>query len=365
MAYELNYSRLDRLVHRLAFAAPFIQLTAADVERTLFGAQFRAARAARPIFVTSLPRAGTTVLLEALAEFPSIATHRYRDMPFVLAPVFWSRVSGPFRQPSVPRERAHGDGVVVGFDSPEAFEEILWRTFWPEKYRGQRIALWQAADRKAEARSFFLEHMKKIVALRRPDRLQDGRYLSKNNANIARLAAIRRLFPDAAIVVPVRRPLEHAASLLRQHRHFLAIHRDTPFVRRYMSDIGHYEFGELHRPLAFPRLDELTANRDPLTLDYWLGYWIAAFAHVAERHEEALLVSYEDACADAPGVLGAICAGLDLREEGSLASAASHFRAAPAANEEADRAADRRLRDQAEALYQELRQRSPKLSSRR
>jgi hypothetical protein len=35
VAYELNYSRLDRLLHRVAFAAPFIQLTAADIEQAM------------------------------------------------------------------------------------------------------------------------------------------------------------------------------------------------------------------------------------------------------------------------------------------------------------------------------------------
>ena len=28
-------------------------------------------------------------------------------------------------------ERAHGDGMTIGYDSHEAFEEVLWRAFWP------------------------------------------------------------------------------------------------------------------------------------------------------------------------------------------------------------------------------------------
>jgi hypothetical protein len=353
VAYELNYSPFDRLVHRLAFAAPFVQLTAADIEKTMYGGQYRAARAPRPIFVTSLPRAGTTVLLEALAEFPSLAAHLYRDMPFVMAPILWSRLSGPFRRPPELRERAHGDGVQVGFDSPEAFEEILWRAFWPGKYRPDRIQLWQAGDARGDARAFFLEHMKKIVALRRPDRLRDGRYVSKNNANIARLDAIPRMFPDASIVVPVRRPLDHAASLLRQHRNFLTIHRETPFVRRYMADIGHYEFGDLHRPLAFPGLDALIGGRDPLTLDYWIAYWMAAFSHLAERRDRVIVVPYEASCDDAPRALAALCARLDLPPEDALPKAAAHFRPAPPSRATAGEV-DPALLERAEALYGQL-----------
>ncbi len=184
-------------------------------------------------------------MLDVLHRFPSLATHTYRDMPFVMAPILWSRLSSAFRKRVEPRERAHGDGMQVGYDSPEAFEEIFWRAFWPEKYTDIGIALWGADDIKDEARTFFVEHMKKIIALRRPDRVRDGRYISKNNGNIARLDLIGRMFPEAKILVPVRHPLEHAASLLRQHRNFIEMHKDEAFIRRYMADLGHYEFGEL------------------------------------------------------------------------------------------------------------------------
>ena len=353
MAYELNYSALDRLLHRVAFAAPFVQLTAADIERALYGATYDTIRAQRPIFVTSLPRAGTTLLLEALTLFPSLACHVYRDMPFVMAPLLWSKLTAPFRQPEELRERAHGDGIAIGFDSPEAFEEIVWRAFWPLKYGRRQIELWTEADVNREARSFFVDHMKKIVALRRPERGADGRYLSKNNGNVARLDLIGRMFPDATILVPVRRPVEHARSLLRQHQNFLEMHQQSPFVRRYMADLGHYEFGEVHRPIAFPALDELTAGRDPLKLDYWLGYWIAAFEHLLLQKQRIVVVSYENACGNPDRALAAICARLDIPDEGMLPSAAALFReTGNGRGHEAD--VDQALRDRADAVYKSL-----------
>jgi hypothetical protein len=355
MAHELNYSRLDRLLHRVAFAAPFVQLTAADVEKMVCGSSYETVRGARPIFITSLPRAGTTLMLEALNHFPSLASHVYRDMPFVLAPVLWSRLSGPFRQPAELRERAHGDGMEVGFDSPEAFEEILWRAFWPKKYSDDGIALWEAQDSSREARAFLVDHMKKIIALRRPDRPHDGRYLSKNNANIARLDLLPRMFPDAAILLPVRRPVAHARSLLRQHLNFLEMHRQAPFVRRYMADLGHYEFGDVHRPIRFPGLDALVANRDPLTIDYWLSYWVAAFEHVLLHRDSVIVVSYEDACAEPTRAVEAICARLGIDDEGLAPTVAALFkRDRPGGPGEAD--VDESLRDRAERVYAALMQ---------
>jgi hypothetical protein len=267
-----------------------------------------------------------------------------------MAPVLWARLSRAYRKPSELRERAHGDGIEVGYDSPEAFEEVLWRTFWREKYAPGGIALWRAEDDKPEARAFFAEHMKKIVALRRPDRIHDGRYISKNNANIARLDLVGRMFPDAKILLLLRSPLEHAYSLLRQHLNFLGMHKASAFTRTYMSDIGHYEFGELHRPIAFPLLDALTGGRDRRTIDYWLGYWIAAFEYVRSNLDRVIVVSYEQACIDPHGTLGDLCRQLDVADEGVLPQAAALFR-----NEAAARrcpvVADRELSAHAERLH--------------
>ena len=83
-----------------------------------------------PIFICGLARSGTTILLECLAAHPDTATHRYRDYPGVLAPIVWNRVAERlYAGGSAPRERAHGDGIAVTPDSPEAVAEMLWMAF--------------------------------------------------------------------------------------------------------------------------------------------------------------------------------------------------------------------------------------------
>jgi hypothetical protein len=292
-------------------------------------------------------------MLEVLHQFPSLATNTYRDMPFVMAPILWSRFSNAFRKRAEPQERAHGDGMQFSYDSPEAFEEILWRAYWPEKYTNTSIALWSEDDIKDEALAFFVEHMQKIIALRRPDRMNDARYISKNNSNLARLDLIGRMFPKAKILVPIRHPLGHAVSLHRQHRNFIGMHEDEAFIRRYMADLGHYEFGDLHRPIAFWGVHKLLSNRNPLQIDYWLAYWIATFRHVLERRDKVILISYETICANGRRGLTKICAQLEIPEEGILDTVASIFKA-PSSPKCDKTEFDNKLLEQAEELFKAL-----------
>ncbi len=243
--------------------------------------------------------------------------------------------------------------MLLGYDSPEAFEEILWRAFWPGKYTQAGIVLWEEGDTSAEATDFLTDHMRKIIALRRPERRIDGRYISKNNANLARIDVLCRMYPDARILVPVRRPYEHARSLLRQHLNFLQMHDRDPFTRRYMEDIGHYEFGVLHHPIMFPGLNDLISGRDPLSADYWLGYWIAAFEHVLSRRAKVVPVSYEETCADPKPALARICDALGLATERQLDTVAALFRSS-AERPRDDGLFDGKLLARADGLYRSL-----------
>ena len=346
------YSALDRFVHRIAFANPGVQLTAAQIEDSLLGRGLDAVEMGSPIFITSLPRAGTTILLTALNSVPELATHLYRDMPFVMAPLLWSRISGRFRKDAVLGERAHGDGLAIGYDSPEAFEEVMWHAFWPDHFQQSKIELWSADDMNSDARAFMTAHFRKIISLRCERGVRAGRYLSKNNANIARLDLIPKMFPGSVVLVPVRGPLAHAASLWRQHTSFLERHRKDAFALRYMADIGHFEFGALHRPIGFEGFGELIDGLDPTELDYWLAYWIAAFEHITAHRDHVNLIGYETLC-EQPDRAGAqLCELLAIDGE-RAGQIGRHFRPVPALKPDIE-AHRSPLRDRAEALHRRL-----------
>jgi hypothetical protein len=290
--FENRYSRLDRLLHRLAFRTGAAQEALADIEATAFRRALDSTPSADPVFITALPRAGTTILLNLLWSMGRFASPTYRDMPFVLCPLLWSRFTGAFAVEDTPRERAHGDGMEVSGSSPEAFEETVWKRFWPRHYTTDRIVPWEPGEENAEFNAFFERHMKKIVIVRRRERPAAQRYLSKNNASIARLAARTGPMATGTLLVPFREPVQHAASMLLQHRRFLEIHAEDDFTRRYMSAIGHHEFGSDLRPVDFDGW--LADAPEPGGLEFWLRYWITAYAHILDHlGPSVVLVSYD------------------------------------------------------------------------
>lgn len=311
-----THTAWDRLLHRFAFAATPAFKGLADMESRLYRSSLAAMPTGRAVFVAGLPRAGTTMLTRALAALGPFATSRYRDMPFLLTPLLWHALSRRLPRRRSLLVRAQGDGVVVSPDTPEALEEIVWRAFWPAKYHADRIEPWQASERDAhgEFAPFLASHLAKTIALRRRQGQPASRYLSKNNANLGRVANILTLHPDAVVVVPFREPRRQAASLLRQHRRFLRIHAADPFAKRYMADVGHFEFGANLKPIDFGGwLANATVASEAADLDFWLRYWRAAYRHaLAEAGENVVFVSYEAICARPFETLTRVCGLLGI-----------------------------------------------------
>src|SRR5262249_13863053 len=129
--------------------------------------------------------------------------------------------------------------------------------------------------------------------------------------------------------------------------------RDKFFPRRYMADIGHYEFGALHRPIRFPGLEDLLEGRDERTLDYWLAYWVAAFEHVRTRRHKVRIVPYEALCGDGPTVFRELCGQLGVGDAQAVARASEIFRRRTDHAVSTDEV-DEDLRMSSQALYTDL-----------
>lgn len=352
---EARYGGLERLLHRLAFAALPLQKSLAELEDRIYARRAAGVRVSRPVFIASLPRAGTTLLLETIAALPGFATHTYRNMPFLLIPLLWNALSRPFHAAGGKVERAQSDGVHIDFDSPEAFEEVLWRAFHPAQYGADRILPWgaDAGFDCAEFDAFMEGHIRKLASLRVG--AGPARYLSKNNGNLSRLAKLARLFPDGTLLIPFRNPVDHAASLWRQHLLFEQLHAGEPFTRRYMADLGHYDFGANLRPIDFDHWLDEKGLEPPSSANFWLRYWRAAFAHVlANLNDQTALLSYDGLCAASAAGLQRIAQRLGVEDSaGLMATAATRFRL-PTRYDAGPLNLNQELLESAQALHQEL-----------
>ncbi|MGH8583532.1 MAG: sulfotransferase [Gammaproteobacteria bacterium] len=326
MGFENRYTDVDRLLHRLSFRTTQTQIELAGLEERVFRGQLAAIEVGRPVFITALPRAGTTLLLQWCAGLDEFATHCYRDMPFVLLPLIWDRFSSAFRRSDKPRERAHGDGMLVSIDSPAAFEEIIWKAMWPDHYQGDRIRPWEK-DHNPPFVEYFKNHIRKIIRLRQRNPDLVPRYVSKNNANIARIDSLANAFPDATFVVPFRDVVQHAGSLLRQHRNFLEIHSKDAFAREYMDGIGHYDFGENLRPIDFNGWLTTARHPDPITIGFWIEYWSVAYEYLLDRLNPSIhFLSYEALCGGPQRGLAQISELLSIEHHNEFSSKGAEIR---------------------------------------
>lgn len=305
-----NYGFLDRLLHRVALGSDTVAAMTFELESLLFPTdQHRQATHGNPVFVAGLARAGTTLLMRLLHDTGEFCSLTYRDMPFLLAPNLWQKLGGASAQAGAASERAHGDGLLVDFDSPEALEEAFWRVHCGADYIFPTHLSPMVAD--AEVVEKFRRYIGHILR-----RHGGNRYLSKNNNNILRLATLRKAFPDAVILVPFRNPLDQATSLLQQHRRFTAMHGEDAFSRSYMGWLVHHEFGGDHRPFNWG-----TAAGNPGTpdsLDYWLAQWFNAYTALSAQQRDASLglifVDYDALCADPQAYWSALAKKTGLRD---------------------------------------------------
>ena len=288
-----RYGKPARILHGLALGIPFVAETSFDIEQVVLRPDISSVVGRKHVFIAGLARSGTTLLMRRFYASGRFFSLTYRDMPFVLMPSLWRKVSAFARQRPQRQERAHGDGIFIDHDSPEALEEVFWRTFTGHEYIRSDKLIPVTPDDEVIAR--FRAYVASILS-----QAVDGRevcYLSKNNNNILRLPSLRKAFPGALIIVPYRDPLQQAMSLLCQHQRFLRDEKMDTFTSRYMRWLGHHEFGADHRPFCFGKGQ--ARYHDSSDLNYWIELWLNTYAWLdAQAPDTALFLSYETFCRD-------------------------------------------------------------------
>ncbi len=277
----------------------------------------------RPVYVTSLPRSGTTILTEMLEQHPDLTCHHYSDFPNVWTP-YWRNylLQKTRRQTPKFEERAHQDRIQVNNDSPEAVEEVLWMYFFPSTHDVQSDNVLDGTTRNSEFKVFYREHILKLLAIR-----QATRYLTKGNYNVSRIRYILSLFPDAKFLIPVRDPVHHVASLGKQHALFNLASREDPRIPLQLAWSGHFEFGpdRTHVNFGNPQTSQAISDawEQGREVEGWARYWAVTYQHILDQLHEfpevrdaCLLFRYEDFCARSATVIDAILDHCELPLEG-------------------------------------------------
>lgn len=339
---QFEYTSLERYLHWIALELTFVREISFDLEKLFYLPQKTASTnddgallpSARPVYVTGMARSGTTLMLNILEEMDDFRSLTYRDMPFVLAPNLWKTLTGKFHVNAAKKERAHNDGVMMDFDSPEALEEVFWQTYSSYKRTNESLVI----DRPSlKALAKFADY-RAVVANPRSAAVAPTlkRYLSKNNNNLVRLSDLGA-DPTATTLLMYRDPVAMARSLYQQHQIFSEMHGEDSFTKHYMTWLAHHEFGLGHLPFDFA-LPEMDASLTPDNPNYWLSYWNAVHLYIlAQSDARFYLINYDALCKEPELMLQSIFASIGVdADAGRLAKKINEPRTLPKNADEFD-----------------------------
>ena len=313
----------DRIAGALHAAIPRLGPMLARLESMTLSDEIANSPVCKPIYVCGLARAGSTLLLETLNAHSATTSHRYADYRMLWTPYWWNwlRARAPGLGEAAVAERAHGDRIRVSFESPEAFEEVFWMHFYPNLHQQRASEALGAEDFNPEFSRMLQAHISKLLAVRGA-----SRYLAKANYHVNRIALLARMFPDARFVVPVREPVSHVASLVRQNRIFSKAGQDNLSVRRHLQRVGHFEFGLDKRATVLG--DGASARAS--VADWAVGadavgyarQWASVYEQLLDTldarddlRKSVMLVRYELLCSNAAESLRSVFAHCDLLDD--------------------------------------------------
>ena len=250
-----NYSNIQKFLHDFVLSKKIINKSLFELEKIIYLKNKDIINQSH-VFITGLPRSGTTSLLNFLFSSDEYASLKYRNMPFVLSPNF-AKLFNKKNNPK--KERVHGDGIAFDINSPEALDEVFF-------------------NNDQEFVKHELVNYIQLILLSN----KKSKYLSKNNLNYKRVDLINSIFPNSIFLIPIREPLQHANSLLNQHLHFSQLQKEDDFIRRYMNYLGHNEFGLNHKLWNDP-----INYQDRGKIDYWLEQWFLFYKNIYNKYQSS------------------------------------------------------------------------------
>jgi len=265
-----GYSFFDQKLHEIALGSNFIKKSLFELEKSIFYKAEAEILKKKHVFISGMPRAGTTILLNNLHQSNNFASLTYKDAPFFLSPNFSKFLL--LKKRGKLKLRYHNDGIYIDQESPEAFDEIFFNTF--SEY---------------EIKKNFLPYVSLILK-----KNFKKRYLSKNNMIYSKINLVKEILPNSIFIILYRDPVQQSFSLLKQHKNFTNLQKKNLFILKYMNLIYHNEFG-----IGYKFRNQPLFHKDSFNLNHWLEQWYLFYNEIINKYlniQNVFLVSYEKLC---------------------------------------------------------------------
>lgn len=287
-----NYNFIAKLFYSIVFNFNFINIIFFKIEKLFFLKNKNKNK--KLIFISGLARCGSTALLNLIHSSDLFSSLKYSNMPIILSPNIWGKISKFFSSKHNIVERYHNDGIAIHENSPESFEEVFWKIFLEDKY------VCENKIKKIEIQDKYLKDYENFIELINLSEKKNY-YISKNNLNIIRYDNLSNFFYNNSIFFVIfREPINHSYSLYKFHKNFKSIQSNDDFGLDYMNYLGHYEGGLNHKIIEF---EENLISYEIDNPNYWLVYWINFYESIAKSIEQnkiqnIVLLSYEEIAKD-------------------------------------------------------------------
>ena len=193
-----------------------------------------------PIFITGMPRSGTTLLTHILHDTKKYGSFLYKDYPFPELPLFWNKFNDLYYKSAEDQKRIHNDDLLVNKNSPENLDEFIWKRLFQNHYKEFDSFLDEDFS-NTEFENNYIRSIKKILFVRKKNQ-----YLAKNNYIIFRIKYLLKFIPSAKFIVCIRNPNDTCYSLEKIHKRFIEVNKIKEY-KNFEKNFLHYEFGNSRR----------------------------------------------------------------------------------------------------------------------
>ncbi len=240
------------------------------------------------VFVTGMPRSGTTIITQTLSKHGDFASYDYSDLPFTKIPYLWSKFKKIYYFKNKAFERVHGDKLKIDLDSPDAFEELIWS----ENINDYKESLYRYLDSNFNNSSLeddLLRNINKLLLIKKKNI-----YLSKANYSLFRIKFIQSIIKNSHFIICIRNPDDVINSSIRTHKKFEEMDKKNNTFSEEMSELCHFEFG-------VNRIGIIERSNCLNDYDYYLKHWIKIHKLILKEYKDmqnVYLINYEKFISD-------------------------------------------------------------------